>query len=38
MRLRALVAVDELRRELGRRGVVFALARVRQATLADLSA
>ncbi|MGX1371599.1 SulP family sulfate permease [Streptomyces canus] len=34
----ALDAVDELRRELGRRGVVFALARVKQDLLADLRA
>ncbi|MFJ8061952.1 SulP family inorganic anion transporter [Streptomyces sp. NPDC096142] len=32
----ALDAVDELRRELARRGVVFALARVKQDLLADL--
>ncbi|HEY8980178.1 MAG TPA: sulfate permease [Streptomyces sp.] len=34
----ALDAVDELRRELVRRGVVFALARVKQELLADLRA
>ncbi|WP_043734884.1 SulP family inorganic anion transporter [Streptomyces zinciresistens] len=34
----ALDALDELRRELGRRGVVFALARVKQDLLADLRA
>ncbi|MHC5905751.1 SulP family inorganic anion transporter [Streptomyces sp. S6] len=34
----ALDAVDELRRELGRRGVVFAFARVKQDLLADLRA
>ncbi|WP_075731096.1 SulP family inorganic anion transporter [Streptomyces acidiscabies] len=34
----ALDAVDELRRELGRRGVVFALARAKQDLLADLRA
>ncbi|MDH6611606.1 SulP family sulfate permease [Streptomyces sp. SAI-208] len=34
----ALDAVDELRRELGRRGVVFALARVKQDLLTDLKA
>lgn len=34
----ALDAVDELRRELAHRGVVFALARVKQELLADLAA
>lgn len=34
----ALDAVDELRRELGRRGIVFALARVKQDLLDDLEA
>lgn len=34
----ALDAVDELRRELAHRGVVFALARVKQDLLADLEA
>ena len=34
----ALDAVDDLRRELGRRGVVFALARVKQDLLDDLRA
>ncbi|MGQ4388649.1 SulP family inorganic anion transporter [Streptomyces sp. SAS_270] len=34
----ALDAVDELRRELTRRGIVFALARVKQDLLADLEA
>ncbi|KFG08622.1 SulP family inorganic anion transporter, partial [Streptomyces scabiei] len=34
----ALDAVDELRRELGRRGIVFALARVKQDLLDDLKA
>ncbi|MET8247662.1 sulfate permease [Streptomyces sp. NPDC005202] len=34
----ALDAVDELRRELGRRGIMFALARVKQELLADLAA